>query len=127
MKAGERQKQEQEDLDLETAALTNSNAALSKKTLDLENSFRKKEFHLKKDLDERERELKIDLLKFRREKAYEKYKGTCISVERYKPTEKDLVPVCRKCVELPEYESEENPKREEEGPQPSQNSRPKIR
>ena len=78
MKAGERQKQEQEDLDLETAALTNSNAALSKKTLDLENSFRKKEFHLKKDLDERERELKRDLLKFRREKAYEKYKGTSI-------------------------------------------------
>ena len=122
MKAGERQKQEQEDLDLETAALTNSNAALSKKTLDLENNFRKKEFQLKKDLDERERELKIDLLKFRREKAYEKYKGTCISVERYKPTEKDLVPVCRKCVELPD-----NPKREEEGLQPSQNSSPKIR
>ena len=122
LKAGERQKQEQEDLDLETAALTNSNAALSKKTLDLENNFRKKEFQLKKDLDERERELKIDLLKFRREKAYEKYKGTCISVERYKPTEKDLVPVCRKCVELPD-----NPKREEEGLQPSQNSSPKIR
>ena len=102
--------------------LTNSNAALSQKTLDLENTFRKKEFQLKKDLDERERELKIDLLKFRREKAYEKYKGTCISVERYKPTEKDLVPVCRKCVELPD-----NPKREEEGLQPSQNSSPKIR
>ena len=84
MKAGERQKQEQEDLDLETAA------------------FRKKEFQLKKDLDERERELKRDLLKFRREKAYEKYKGTCTSVKRYNLTEKDLVHVCRTCVNLPE-------------------------
>ena len=77
---------------------------------------------MKKDLDERERDLKRDLLNFRREKAYEKYKGTSPSVERYKPMEKDLVPVCRKCVELPD-----NPKREEEGPQPSENSSPKIR
>ena len=75
LKAGERQKQEQEGLDLDTAALTNSNAALSKKTLDLENSFRKKEFHLKKYLDERERQLKRDLLKFRREKAKRKVQG----------------------------------------------------
>ena len=120
MKAGERQKQEQGDLDLETAAL-------SQKTLDMENNFRKKEFQLKQDLDEREHELRRDLLKFRREKAYEKYKGTCISVERYKPTEKDLVPVCRKCVELPDNGPEDNPKRKEEGPQPSQNSSPKIR
>ena len=93
----------------------------------MENRFRKKEFQLKKDLDERERALKRDLLKFRREKAYEKYKGTSISVERYKPTEKDLVPVCRNCVELPYNGPEGNPKREEEGPQPSQNSSPKIR
>ena len=107
--------------------LTNSTAALSKKTIELENSFRGKEFQMKKDLDERERELKRDLLKFRREKAYEKYKGTSISVERYKPTEKDLVPVCRKCVELPDNGSEDNPKRKEEGPQPLWNSSPKIR
>ena len=79
--------------------LTNSTAALSKKTIELENSFRRKEFQMKKELDERERELKRDLLKFRREKAYEKYRGTSISVERYKPTGKDLVPVCRKCVD----------------------------
>ena len=44
--------------------LTNSTAALSKKTIELENSFRGKEFQMKKDLDERERELKRDLLKF---------------------------------------------------------------
>ena len=82
---------------------------------------------MKKDLDERERDLKRDLLNFRREKAYEKYKGTSPSVERYKPTEKDLVPVCRKCVELPDNGSEDNPKPEEEGPQLSQNSSQKIR
>ena len=105
MKAGETQKQEQGDLDLETTAL-------SKKTLDMENNFRKKEFQLKQDLDDREHELRRDLLKFRREKAYEKYKGTCTSVERYNLTEKDLVHVCRKCVNLPDNGPEDNPKRE---------------
>ena len=105
LKAGERQKQEQEDLDLETTAL-------SKKILDMENSFMTKEFHLKQNLDEREHKLKRDLLKFRREKAYEKYKGTCTSVERYNLTEKDLVHVCRKCVNLPDNGPEDNSKRE---------------
>ena len=107
--------------------LTNSTAALSKRTIELENSFRRKEFQMKKDLDERERELKRDLLKFRREKAYEKYKGTSPSVERYKPTEKDLVPVCRKCVDLLDKGCQESAKGKEEGPRPSQSSSPKIR
>ena len=107
--------------------LTNSTAALSKRTIELENSFRRKEFQMKKDLDERERELKRDLLKFRREKAYEKYKGTSPSVERYEPKEKDLVPVCRKCVELPNKGCQESAKGKDEGPRPSQSSSPKIR
>ena len=107
--------------------MTNSTAALSKKAIELENSFRRKEFQMKKDLDERERDLKRDLLNFRREKAYEKYKGTSPSVERYKPTEKDLVPVCRKCVDLPEKGCQESAKGEDEGPRPSQSSSPKIR
>ena len=107
--------------------LTNSTAALSKKTIELENNFRRKEFQMKKDLDERERELKRDLLKFRKEKAYEKYKGTSIRVERYKPKEEDLVPVCRKCVDLPVKGCQESASGKEEGPRPSQSSSPKIR
>ena len=105
LEVGEKQRQVQEELDEE-------GAALAKKKIELERNFAQKESDLKRDLDKRELELKRDLLKFRREKAYEKYKNTSPRAERYKPKEEDLVPACRICAQIPDQPSSQQLKHE---------------
>ena len=98
VEVGEKQKQVQEQFEEKGAALEN-------KEFEQERNFAQKESKLKRDLEKRELELKRDLLKFRREKAYEKYKNTSPRAERYKPKEEDLVPVCRNCAKVPDQPS----------------------
>ena len=105
LEVGEKQRQVQEELDEE-------GAALAKKAIELERNFAQKESDLKRDFDRRELELKRDLLKFRREKAYEKYKNTSPRAERYKPKEEDLVPACRICAKIPDQPSSKQLKHE---------------